>query len=102
MRHLIAAHLTGFQTRLGTLDARCPLSTGYQPANPTVAFHVTDNGGVGRHAAILRIGGNNDAEVVDVKLIAPTLVRVVLGLEQTSQIGLYGPLLSGVGTYLEA
>src|SRR5256885_1090269 len=102
MRHLVAAHLAGFQTGLGSLDARCPFSAGYRPANPAVAFHVTDNGGIGRHAAVLRIGYNNDPDVVGVKLIAPTLVRSVLRFQQASQVGLYGSLLAGIRADLAA
>ena len=56
MRHFVAAHLTGFQSGLGTLDARCLFSAHYRPANPTVVFHVADNAGIGRHGTILWVG----------------------------------------------
>ena len=96
MRDLVAAHFAAFQPALGLLAARRQFSTRSQCAKPTVAFHVADNGGIRRHAAVVRIGYDDSTQIVDVKLIAPTLMRRVLRFEQSSQIAVHGWLLPGV------
>ncbi len=100
MGHLVAAHLAGFQTRLGPFHPRRRFTPQPRSRNPTVAFHIAHHRGIGRHEAVLRLGRGDDTEVVHVKLIAPTLVRFVLRFEQASQIGPYGSLLAGVGADL--
>src|SRR2546428_13878479 len=56
MRDLVAAHFAAFQPALGLLAARRQFSTRSRCAKPAVAFHIAGNGGIRRHAAVMRFG----------------------------------------------
>src|SRR5262249_44321018 len=57
--NLVAPYFTSFQPGLGSLGTRARLSANHF-AYPAVLFHVTHDRGVGRHASVARLGGNDN------------------------------------------
>ena len=92
---LVTADFAALQTGLRPLHAGGRLPTAYGLAQPTMAFHVADNRGVGRHAAVARLSGGGRTQVVHVQLIAPALVRRILRFQQPSELGVHPLGLTG-------
>src|SRR5213594_1935899 len=93
---LVAAHLARFEPFLSPAETWSVLAARKGLAHEAVALHVTQDGRIRRYRVAARICLDQNAQVVKVKLITPTLVRAILPFDHPAQIIVQRTLLPTV------